>query len=936
MQISLSDLAIRFSPLPFFVCGVDGLVRLWNPAAERFFGWAAAEVLGKPLPCIPEDRRDEHAAMRRRTLEGHGFRDVLVERIRKDGTRFRAAVSTANIMSPDGCVAGVAVIYRPLAEDERGLAPEDEDAAEQLAEMEQIYKSAPVGLCYMDAGLRYVRINEQLARINGAPVSEHIGKNLRDMVPGLADALEPVYRRVIQTGETILRRELRGAAPSRPGEVRDWLVSLHPVKKAGVVKGVATVVEDITDLKDAIEREQASRQEAETLNRLGRLLNAEMNLEKLVQAVTDAATELTGAQFGSFFYNVRDERGDPYMLYALSGLPANAAGRLPLSPDADLVAPALRSDEIVRIADVREDPRYGVDFPSFGAQGPGREVASYLAVPVVSRSGEVLGGLFFGHSEPGVFTERVERIVASLASQSAIAMDNARLLEASRKARQELAEVNERLSNILESVADAFVAMDREWRITHVNSKACVICGKTVEEMLGHNAWELFPQTVGSKLYKELRRASETRASAHFETYYPPVGMWLEIDTFPTRFGMGLFARDITARKQFEEQIRQTQKLESLGVLAGGVAHDFNNLLVGILGNTSLALDTLPPEHPARKKIGDAMEAANQAAHLTRQLLAYAGKGRFIIEPLDLSRLVGGIAALIRTSIPRNVRLRLNLGAGLPAVEGDAVQLQQLVMNLVINGAEAIGADCEGSVHVTTALREVSRQDIEQAVAAGEISPGAYVVLEVRDTGSGMDEATLSKIFDPFFTTKFTGRGLGLAAVLGIVRGHKGALKVSSSPGYGSTFQVLLPASAAPPRRRERNKPSGRGLAGAGTVLVVDDEEIVRRTAQSTLEAFGYKVIAAENGLDAVELFDRRREEISAVLLDMTMPVMGGEEALGHLQQIDAKVKVILSSGFNEVEAVQRFAGKGLAGFLQKPYSAEDLARKVKEVMAGG
>jgi CheY-like chemotaxis protein len=324
--------------------------------------------------------------------------------------------------------------------------------------------------------------------------------------------------------------------------------------------------------------------------------------------------------------------------------------------------------------------------------------------------------------------------------------------------------------------------------------------------------------------------------------------------------------------------------------------------------------------------------ASERASHLTRQLLAYAGKGRFIIEPVNLSVLVREINHLIQTSIPKNVQLRLDLTDELPLVDADAGQLQQVVMNLVINGAEAVTPGENGTVLVATGVQTVDEQYLLSTVGESfDLKPGVYVTLEVHDTGCGMDEATVSRIFDPFFTTKFMGRGLGLAAVQGIVRGHKGTMKVYSRPGKGTTFKVLFPASVQTPGpKRPVALPP---MAANELVLVVDDEEIVRRTAKSMLERHGYTVVVAENGEQGVELFKVLSEKVSAVLLDMTMPVMGGEEAFSRMRTIREDVRVILSSGYNEVEAVRRFTGKGLAGFIQKPYSSLALAEKVRSVL---
>ncbi|HTM88643.1 MAG TPA: response regulator [Terriglobales bacterium] len=495
--------------------------------------------------------------------------------------------------------------------------------------------------------------------------------------------------------------------------------------------------------------------------------------------------------------------------------------------------------------------------------------------------------------------------------------------------RAALEEYSEQTRNILESISDGFAAFDRQWRCTYVNDKATELSRISRYEILGRNVWDLFPGSASTSLYAELHRAMEEGVFVHFEERYVPFDLWFEIDAYPTKDGLAIFGRDVTERRRFNDRLQQTQKLESLGVLAGGIAHDFNNLLTGIMGNASIVLDDLPPETPVRENLEAVMKASERAAALTRQLLAYAGKGRFVIEPLNLSELAGEITSLLQTSIPRTVELRLQLQDDLPSIEGDAAQIQQLVMNLVINAAEAVEEGQTETVWIITRLEQISQAYINQMIAPNGTVPGTYVTLEVRDAGCGMDAATLQRIFDPFFTTKFTGRGLGLAAVMGMVRGHKGALHVESTPGKGSSFKVLFPVIGGPASSIAPSTPE-MSLAGDESILVVDDEDTVRQTAKSALESYGYKVVVAANGKEGVRLFEELAGEIDAVVLDMTMPVMSGEEALARLKSIRPDIPVVLSSGYEEADATRRFTGKGLAGFIQKPYAAAGLAEKIK------
>ena len=310
-------------------------------------------------------------------------------------------------------------------------------------------------------------------------------------------------------------------------------------------------------------------------------------------------------------------------------------------------------------------------------------------------------------------------------------------------------------------------------------------------------------------------------------------------------------------------------------------------------------------------------------------MLAYSGKGHFEIRPIDVSRLVKEIANLLETTISKKVQMRLELAEGLPAVEADVAQVQQVLINLVINGAEAIG-DARGTVLVTTGAQDID-EPYARNLFASELKTGRYVFIEVHDTGSGMDDGTQAKIFDPFFTTKFTGRGLGLAAVLGIMRGHGGAIKVYSSPGRGSTFKVFFPASSREALEVARVSPS---FHGEGLALIIDDDPGVRGASRRMFELFGFSVLEAANGRLGAELFARRAQEITIVLLDMTMPEMGGEETFRELRRVRADVAVILTSGYNEIEATRRFTSKGLAGFLQKPFTPDELAAKLAAALA--
>ena len=390
-------------------------------------------------------------------------------------------------------------------------------------------------------------------------------------------------------------------------------------------------------------------------------------------------------------------------------------------------------------------------------------------------------------------------------------------------------------------------------------------------------------------------------------------------------------------RQSLQAQVQQAQKLESLGVLTGGIAHDFNNLLMAILGNADLAIQDLPEVSPVRLFIEEIDKASRRAADLCRQMLAYSGHGRFVVKSIDVNELVEEMAYLLKTSISKKIALNLHLKRGLPGVEADAAQTQQVVMNLITNASEAVGEE-SGEITISTGAMVCSREYLSRSYLHEEQPEGDYVYVEVADTGCGMDEETRAKIFEPFFSTKFTGRGLGLAATLGIVRGHKGAIMLDSTPGEGTTFRVLFPALAeeADASAAAGESPTAAEWAGCGPVLLVDDEEAVQNPVKRMLERMGLTVLTASDGREAVDLFTKHSDEISCVLLDFSMPRMDGEETLRELRRVKDDVRVILSSGYPAQHIEERFAGQDIAAFVQKPYQIEVLAETLRAVLGPG
>jgi len=390
-----------------------------------------------------------------------------------------------------------------------------------------------------------------------------------------------------------------------------------------------------------------------------------------------------------------------------------------------------------------------------------------------------------------------------------------------------------------------------------------------------------------------------------------------------------VIARDLRDEIALRRQIEHGQRLESLGVLAGGIAHDFNNILTAILGNAALAKLKIDEPVKTAKHLRNIVKSSERAAGLCKQMLAYSGKGKFIVKPLNLSEMVDEITKLLTVSIAKNVTIRSNLAEQLPAVDVDEAQMQQVIMNLVINASDAIGEN-SGTVKIETGVMDTDDSSWRTSFMQDDLPPGRYVYLEVSDNGCGIDSKIMPHIFDPFFTTKFTGRGLGLSAVLGIIRGHHGTLKVDSTPGIGTKFRMLLPISQQSAVSDDAAHEDDKTWHSSGTILIVDDEDAILEIASLMLEDMGFKTRTAADGLAAVDVYRRHGDEITAVLLDMTMPKMDGQECFQALYEIDKEVVVILSSGYNEQDAISNFTHKGLAGFIQKPYRAEMLEQTVR------
>ncbi len=562
-------------------------------------------------------------------------------------------------------------------------------------------------------------------------------------------------------------------------------------------------------------------------------------------------------------------------------------------------------------------------------------IDSYAAAPLFDSYGNSLGIIAILDQKPLDHTQRILSILKICASRVASELER-------NKNESQLKYSENRFRSYFNAplIGIAISSSNKQW--LEINDKLCEMLGYSREELLKmtwseithHDDLEknldLFEELLAGKIKNMNFKKRFIKKNGEI-MYAAMSALTVRKEDHSVDYIIALI-QDITnqvhaekEQQKLEVQLLHAQKLESLGILAGGIAHDFNNLLVGILGNASLLIDELQPQSPVLSKVTKIHLAATRASELTNQMLSYSGKGKFDMKSINLSKLVKEIESLLGSAISKKANVFYNCPQTAPFIEGDPTQIRQILMNLVINASDAVG-DKSGDITISIESIGEAQAPFIQDMLGESLVEQEYICLEVRDNGCGMDEKTLRKIFDPFFTTKFSGRGLGLAAVLGIVRSHNGRIAVTSAEEAGTSFRVYFPIT--------QNKLAHKKLLKSdipllnehrSTILVVDDEETVREVAGEMLKSMGYKVIGAVDGEEALETYERNHTEICAILLDLTMPRMDGSEVIKELRKIDKKVSIIISSGYSEADVSSLLAKDKNTTFLQKPYDRQAL-----------
>ena len=829
----------------------SGRVTDWNTGAERMLGWSAEEMLGRPIDLLysAEDARDDRPATERRRALETGCAAEERWQHRRDGTRFWASSEMTPLRGRNGAQLGFLKVLRDrTAEHEAGLARRQSEDDLRL-----ILDSSVNGLYGVDRDGTTTFCNAAALRMLGFEREEEVvGIKLHAIIhhshpDGSRYAVKdcPVYQAAMCGEQRHVEGELFFRTDGTAFPVEYWS---YPIMTDGTCVGAVCTFLDITERRRAEDSLRAETRALETLNRAGAVIAGELDLERVVQTVTDAGTELAGAAFGAFFYNVTTGSREGYMLYTLSGVDRSAFDAFPMPRATAVFAPTLHGTGTVRSDDILADPRYGRN-PPYPGMPPGHlPVRSYLAVPVTSRSGEVLGGLLFGHPEPGRFTERHERLLVAVAAQAAIAIDNSRLY---RTAQSELAE------------------------------------RRRAEEQL-----------------RDLNETLQRRVD-----------------------------EEVAERAKAEEALRQSQKMEAVGQLTGGLAHDFNNLLTGITGSLELLQTRI-----AQGRLGDleryiraAEGAARRGAALTHRLLAFSRRQTLEPRPTGINRLVVGMEDLIRRTVGPGIEIEVVGAVGLWTALVDPNQLENALLNLCLNARDAMPEG--GRITIETANKWLD----ERTARERDLPPGQYVSLCVTDTGTGMAPEVIARAFDPFFTTKPMGQGtgLGLSMIYGFVRQSGGQVRIYSELGQGTTMCLYLPRHhgregcpeepAAPARvpRAERGE----------TVLIVDDEPAVRMLVTEVLEELGYTAIEAADSAAGLRVL-QSDTRIDLLVTDVGLPGgMNGRQVADAGRVLRPGLKVLFITGYAENAVVGNGHLEPGMHVLSKPFAIEALASRMKDLL---
>lgn len=903
--------------------GLDGAILFVNKKKAEIFGYTnPSDLVGKNgFALLHPDEVQKGKAMIDLLMSGKQVSNYEIRSVRSDGSSFIAEYNVSLIKDS----AGTPLYFMDVVRD----VTERKYIEEQLLQSEKRFRTLVEG---MNEALIQVDLDDTILYVNNRFCS--LSGYTRDEVTG-------------QIGHTFLFNEHDGALIKEKNELRKqkiwdsytvrlkrkdgshiWVyISGAPLSDAdGNIVGSFGVFTDITEQKISELAVQKNMLRLNAVNKIMETVTHGDELEKIFDealAALEAALDtnrsaiLLADQNGTMHFTSWHNLSEPYRTAADGHSPWKAGD------------PSIHT---IIVSDVEQDQTLHALLKSIIDEG----IRSLIFVPLLYK-GTLIGKFMIYYAQVSHPDSHDIEFAETIAGHVAVAISK-------KNAEETLRDNEQRYRLLADNMTDVVWTLDLQTqRFTYVSPSVFLLRGYTPDEVMTQSMQEsLTPdsfQKVTENLSLALKLHSEGKplpGGRYLELEQPckdGTTVWTEVSTVLLSGDNGRIgkvigvSRNIMERKRTEQAMLQTQKIESLGVLAGGVAHDFNNILQAILGHATIALKKVGEEHSASTNIHKLESAAQRAADLTRQLLAYSGRGKFIITNINCNDILSENIHLFEVSVPKNVRLEFFPAPDLPSIAADPGQIQQIVMNLIINAGEAIGI-VPGTISISTFHKILTEKDVIAWSHAGKHpDPGHVVMVEVKDNGSGMSQETLTKIFDPFFTTKFTGRGLGLAAVLGIIVGHKGGIQVESSLGKGTTFRIAFPVSSYQQKILRREEPST--AHPIGDVLIIDDEKMLIEITEEYLQEKNIRLFSSTTGEDGIALYKKEQHNIAVVLLDLSMPGMSGQETYKHLREINPNVKVILTSGYSEDHALELFGISGLSGFIQKPYHPDILYQEL-------
>ena len=873
------QILFEFAPDAYYLTDLQGKFIDGNRAAEELTGYDREELIGKnflELDLLSEDQIEKAALGLGDSIQGKATGPVEFILTRKDGTRVSAEIRTFPVViGNQSLVLGLARDITARRSMERALRMSEE-------RYRSIYDTAPLAFVAWGRDTIVTDWNARAEVVFGWSREEALGRNFFDFL-----ITERAKSRVGDIVDILLRGDLPSHSINenitKSGEVIlcEWNNSIQRDSEGNVI-GVISIALDITERQRAEEQLRASEERYRTLLDSIEIGFYEVDLagnfiffnDTVCKALGYSREELLGMNFGAY---VNDEG---------AGTMYKAFNTVFKTGQADK---SFESDVVTKDGSIKH--------------------MEYSVSLVRDHDGRPMGfrGLVRDISERKRSAEAIE-------------------------------ESNSLLRATLEATGDGILVVDSEGKITSFNERfvelwripPSVLESRDDEEALACVLSQLKDPDGFLEKVAELYNQPDAKS---FDVLEFKDGRIFERYSRPQRVGGKSVGRvwsfrDITQQRQLEQQFFQAQKMESVGTLAGGIAHDFNNILGGILGYASLMKSKITEDHVFFKHVDTIEKGAMRAAELTAQLLAFARGGKYDTRPVDLNEIIGETFGIIGRTFDKSIEIETRFDDALPVIEADAGQIQQVLMNLLVNAADAMPHG--GTLIIESGTELLPEESIKTHPGA---TAGAYAVISVTDTGTGIDKETMERIFEPFFTTKEEGKGtgLGLSMIYGVVKNHGGSVTVYSEMGEGSAFRVYLPAGgeAASHPEAEVDTPRGRNEL----ILVVDDEEAIRSFAKEVLETHGYRVLAAADGAEAIEIFRENNGSIGLVILDMVMPNMGGRETFLKLREMNPDVNALLSTGYSQNGKAQEIMSSGVKGFIQKPYQVNALLSKVRSVL---